>query len=106
MEVSFDDKKYDRLETDRDYDAGFPKVVISAYRKKLRFLRAARDIGDVTAMRSLIQAAETNEATKALHLPLGEGYALEIDVAATSPHVTCCVRRIHPKEEHRPRRLA
>jgi plasmid maintenance system killer protein len=106
MEVSFDDNKYDRLETDRNYDAGFPKAVISAYRKNLRFLRAARDICDVMAMRSLTQAAETGEPTKAFYLPLSEGYVLEIGLGARSLQSAFCVRGIHSTQEQRPRGLA
>ena len=53
MEVEFDDDDYDRLETDPKFSAGFAAPVVSAYRKKLFFIRNAPDERDLYASRGL-----------------------------------------------------
>lgn len=103
MEVSFEDNIYDRLETDRDYDAGFPKAVVSAYRKKVRFLRAARDLRDVAAMQSIAKIPETKEPIKAFFIPLGDGYVLEVGLRTRSMQTACSIRRIQPNKKKDPK---
>lgn len=53
MEVVFNDRKLGRLETDADFKAGFAGAVVSAYRKRLQFIRDAADERDFYAFRSL-----------------------------------------------------
>ncbi len=53
MEVQFSDKKFDRLETDPDYEAGFGLAVVKAYRRRMQQLRAADDERDLYALKSL-----------------------------------------------------
>jgi toxin HigB-1 len=53
MEVRFQDDRLDRLETDPKYDAGFPQAVVTAYRKRMQFIRNAPDERDFHQMKSL-----------------------------------------------------
>lgn len=53
MEVDFSDDDYDRLETDPTFDAGFAGAIVTAYRKKLFFIRNAPDERDLYASRGL-----------------------------------------------------
>ena len=53
MDVDFKDAAYDRLETDPEYTAGFSSAVVSAYRKRMQFIRDALDERDFYAMRSM-----------------------------------------------------
>lgn len=53
MEVEFDDPDYDRIETDPKFTGGFASVIVSAYRKKLFFIRNAPDERDLYASRGL-----------------------------------------------------
>jgi proteic killer suppression protein len=53
MEVRFQDARLDRLETDPMYDAGFPHVVVTAYRKRMQLIRNAPDERDFYQMKSL-----------------------------------------------------
>ena len=53
MEVEFSDKRFDRLETDHDYKAGFGQAVVKAYRRRMQQLRAADDERDLYALKSL-----------------------------------------------------
>lgn len=53
MEVEFADDSLRRLESDSGFDAGFGRDVVRAFRKRIQFIRAARDERDFYAMRSL-----------------------------------------------------
>ena len=49
MEVDFDDDRLDRLETDRDFDAGYGREVIKGFRKLMQVIRQAPDERDFYA---------------------------------------------------------
>jgi len=53
MNVRHTDRKLERLETDRGYTAGFGKDVVSSYRRKMQFIRSAKDERDFYAWKSL-----------------------------------------------------
>lgn len=53
MKVRFADKRLALVETDRAHEVGLPVAVIIAARRKLRFLRAAKDERDLRAWKSL-----------------------------------------------------
>ncbi len=53
MEVEFDDPDLGRLETDPDFTAGLPQGVVKAFRKRMQFIRSARDERDFREMKSL-----------------------------------------------------
>ena len=53
MEVEFIDADCDRLEVDGNFSAGLPGAVVSAYRKKLQFIRGAHDERDLYNWRGL-----------------------------------------------------
>ena len=53
MEVRFKQAFLDRLETDPDYDHGFPAAVVKAYRKRMQQIRAALDERVFYALKSL-----------------------------------------------------
>lgn len=53
MDIEFADSKYDRLETDSQFDAGLPQAIVTSYRKRLWFIRAAPDERDFYDMKSL-----------------------------------------------------
>ena len=53
MDVEFADENLDRLETDREFNAGFSRAVVRAFRKRVQFIRAATDEREFYAMKSL-----------------------------------------------------
>lgn len=53
MEVKSKDVDLDRLETEARFTAGHSAAVVSAYRKRMQFIRSAQDERDFYAMRSL-----------------------------------------------------
>lgn len=53
MDVQFASKDLERLETDRNFDGGFPPEVVKAFRKRMQAIRAALDERTFYAMKSL-----------------------------------------------------
>jgi proteic killer suppression protein len=53
MEVDFGDAQLDRLETDRDFDAGFGREVVKGFRKLMQIIRGATDERDFYALKGL-----------------------------------------------------
>ncbi len=53
MEVRFKDESLDRLETDPGETGGYPQAVVTAFRKRVQFIRSAMDERDFYQMRSL-----------------------------------------------------
>ena len=53
MEVEFADESLDRLETDRQFTAGFDKATVKGFRKVMQIIRAAPDERDFYALKSL-----------------------------------------------------
>ena len=51
MEVEFRNDKLDRLETDPDFDAGFSREIVRAYRRRIQSIRAAADERDLYNVR-------------------------------------------------------
>ena len=43
MEVQFRDAKFDQLEIDPRYEAGFSQSVVTAFRRRMQMIRAAPD---------------------------------------------------------------
>lgn len=53
MKVEFASDDLDRLETDSGFDAGYPPEVVRAFRRRLQFIRAAKDEQDLRSWRSI-----------------------------------------------------
>lgn len=53
MRVRFDDKKLEKLETDRGYAAGFGSGIVKQFRKKMEIIRVAKDERDFYQLTSL-----------------------------------------------------
>lgn len=53
MEADFDDDSLRRLEQDRDFTGGYDAAIVKAFRKRMQFIRSARDERDFYGMRSL-----------------------------------------------------
>jgi len=53
MDVAFANVKWERLETDPDFQAGFGPSVVKSYRRRMQQLRAAHDERDLYALKAL-----------------------------------------------------
>ncbi len=52
MEVCFLDDRFDRLETDASYTAGFSQDIVRMFRRRMQFIRSAVDERDIREMKS------------------------------------------------------
>ena len=53
MDVQFDDKDLEQVETDERATGGFSAAIIKAFRRRMQMIRAATDERDFYAMKSL-----------------------------------------------------
>ncbi len=53
MDVEFGDERWDRLETERDFNAGFAREIVRSYRKLIQIIRGAPDERTFYALKSL-----------------------------------------------------
>lgn len=53
MDVEFDSRTLDRLETDASFTAGYSPEIVRGYRKAMWAIRSAQDIRDLYASRGL-----------------------------------------------------
>jgi proteic killer suppression protein len=53
MNVRFGNECLDRMEVDAEEDCGFSPAVVTAFRKRMQMIRAARDERDFYALKSL-----------------------------------------------------
>lgn len=80
MELTFEDKAYDRLEVDASYSRGFPAAVVTLYRSRLQLLRAAHDHRDLTAMRCLYFHSLPGRSRRQHAIRLNDEYSLIVEL--------------------------
>jgi proteic killer suppression protein len=80
MELYFYDSSYDRLEIDRAYTHGLPAPLVTLYRKRLQLLRAARDVADLAAMRTLRLVTLATHPNRTLSVHLSRPYCLIVEL--------------------------
>jgi toxin HigB-1 len=94
MEVDFEDDGLDRLETDRDYDAGFERAVVKGYRKVMQVIRAAPDERDFYALKSLrfekLEGTRSHERS----MRINKQWRLIVELRGTSPNKRVLVKAI------------
>jgi proteic killer suppression protein len=84
MEIYFHDPSYDRLEVDAAYLHGFPAAVVTLYRMRLQLLRAARNEGDLTAMRCLRFSPLETRSSREYSVHLNSRYGLIVELRTQS----------------------
>lgn len=53
MDVRFADTDLERLDRDRHYTMGLDRAVVTVFRRRMQYIRAARDERDLRVMKSL-----------------------------------------------------
>ena len=81
MNVLHADAKLVRLEADPDYRAGFGRDVVKAYRKRMQFIRAARDEQDFYSMKSLHYEKLKGKRKHERSMRLNDQYRLILRIA-------------------------
>jgi toxin HigB-1 len=52
MNFRIDNKTLEKIDTNAEYNSGFSLDIVKAFRKRMQAIRAARDEGDLRAMKS------------------------------------------------------
>jgi len=93
MEVAFADDALDRLETDKNFNAGFSHVIVSAYRKQLWYIRWAADERDLYAKRSL-RFKRMKESRPSISVRLNDQWRLILELDESKTPKTVVVIKI------------
>ncbi len=85
MDVEFADEDLDRLETDLQFNGGFSREIVKAFRKKIQLIRAAPDERTFYAMKSLhfekLQGARDHQRS----IRLNDQWRLILEIVDSSP---------------------
>jgi toxin HigB-1 len=94
MEVDFGDDQLDRLETDRDFDAGFGREVVKGFRKLMQIIRGATDERDFYALKSLHFEKLKGDRTHERSMKINEKWRLVLELTGTAPNKRVLVKGI------------
>ena len=90
MDVQFDDKDLEQVETDERATGGFSAAIVKAFRKRIQMIRAAHDERDFYAMRSLhfekMRSRPNNHSMR-----LNDQYRLIIELKSTAQAKTVVI---------------
>lgn len=91
MDVLFEDQRLARLEVDPKYDGGFGQVVVTAYRKRMQFIRNAVDERDFYSMKSLRFEKLKGSRSHQHSMRLNDQWRLVIQFKGVSPNKVIAV---------------
>jgi proteic killer suppression protein len=94
MEVDFDDDRLDRLETDRDFDAGYGREVVKGFRKLMQVIRAAPDERDFYALKSLHFEKLEGDRSHERSMKINKKWRLILELLGTAPNKRVLVKAI------------
>ena len=94
MEVDFDDPQLDRLETDRDFDAGLGREVVKGFRKVMQVIRAAIDERDFYALKSLHFEKLEGDRDHERSMRINKQWRLILELRGTAPDKRVLVKAI------------
>jgi toxin HigB-1 len=80
--VRFADQKLERLENDAGYRAGFGEAIVSAFRRRMQFIRAASNEQDFYAMKSLHYEKLKGKRRHERSMRLNDQYRLVLQIDA------------------------
>jgi proteic killer suppression protein len=91
MEIEYRNSNLDQLETDRDFNAGFARDIVSAFRKRIQVIRAAVDERDLYAIRGNRFEKLKGSRAHQYSMRLNDQWRLIIEIKQTSPKNTVIV---------------
>jgi len=94
MEVDFDDERLDRLEIDRDYDAGFGREVVRGFRKLMQFIRDAADERDFYALKGLHFEKLEGDRSHERSMKINKKWRLIVEIRGMHPNKRVLVKAI------------
>ena len=94
MDVSFQDKSLDQLETDATYSAGFGDGLVKAYRRAMQHIRAASDERTLYSRRSFRFEKLSGDRAGQHSMRLNDQWRLIVEIQGQSPNKTIHVVEI------------
>ena len=85
MNVMHRDKDLERLEQDAQFDGGYPREIIQAYRKRMQSIRAAMDERDLRAMKSNRFKKLKGKRSHEHSIRLNDQWRLIVEIEQASP---------------------
>jgi proteic killer suppression protein len=85
MDVEFSDDDLEKLETDLAFTAGFSGAIVSAFRKRLQFIRAAVDERAFYPMRSLRFEKLKGNRSHQYSMRLNDQWRLIVEIKPANP---------------------
>ena len=85
MDVRFADDKMERLDRDRDFDAGLDKEVVTKFRMRMQLIRAADDERAFYAMKSLHFEKLKGKRSHQRSMRLNKKWRLIIEIKESKP---------------------
>lgn len=86
MEVEFADDDLDRLETEREFTAGFGRDVVRGFRKVMQVIRAAPDERDLYRLKGLrfekLEGSRSHQRSVRINLQ----WRLILEIVGTAPN--------------------
>jgi proteic killer suppression protein len=94
MEVDFLDDQLDRLETDRDFNAGYGREVVKGFRKLVQVIRDAPDERDFYALKSLHFEKLEGDRSHERSMKINKQWRLIVELTGTAPNKRVLVKAI------------
>ncbi len=85
MDIEFASGDLDRLETDKDFTAGFSREVVRAYRKRIQYIRDAADERDFYRMKSFRYEKLKGSRSHQRSIRLNRQWRLVLELKAVDP---------------------
>ena len=100
MEVIFNDKEHDRLETDPKYTASRSPYIVKTYRKRMQIIRAAPDERDFYKMKSLHYEKLHGNRSHQHSMKINDQFRLIIELVKESQGAATKVKIIGIEDYH------
>ena len=94
MEIEFGDEDLDRLETDRDFDAGYGRDIVKGYRKLMQIIRAAVDERDFYALKGLHFEKLEGDRSHERSMKINKQWRLILELRGNAPGKRVLVKAI------------
>lgn len=86
MEVEFRGDDLDRLETDATYTAGFDHAIVKAYRRRMQYIRAAKNEVDLYAFKAWRFKKLQGDRSHQRSIRLNDQWRLVVEIEPGTPH--------------------
>ncbi len=91
MEVRFEDERLEQLYRNKDADGGYSKEIVKTFRKRMQFIKSAKDERDFYAWRSLRFEKLKGKRRYQRSIRLNDQWRLVVEFEGKGPNKTVVV---------------